>query len=174
MNFKGHLTTGACSALVVGYCAYQFQSEIPFIRPIPVEFISLTCLFFALFPDLDISSIPQRWFYRILFVGLTFLAFLGYWKLSTYAALISILPLLSKHRGWTHHPATTFIFPFFLIIFYAFVLEHYQIKAHTTSLIVSLFKHYGWLYVAAVVGWWTHLWSDGIGMKSAQKKRKKK
>ena len=171
MNIKGHLTTGAISSVLIGYCAVQYKDSMPFIKPMPYEIVALTCLFFSLFPDLDISSIPQRWFYRCLFIGLIILAFSGYWKLATYIAIVSMLPLLSKHRGWTHHPLTTFTFPLFIVLCYAFVLENYQINWKTSSIIIDVLQKYGWLYIASVFGWWTHLWSDGIqGFQKSKRK----
>ena len=60
MNFKGHSTSGAVVGVGIAAGAVQYgyidgddlQTQVA---------VAGTALFFALFPDLDTSSVPQRW-----------------------------------------------------------------------------------------------------------------
>ena len=66
----------------------------------------MTSLFMALFPDLDIQSVSQRWFFRIVFVLMRIMHFAGRYDLFVIVAFCAILPVLHQHRGWTHWKIT--------------------------------------------------------------------
>ena len=56
----------------------------------------------ALFPDLDTASIIQRWFYRALLVLLLILMINKQYDYFIVLSFVAVLPLIDKHRGWTH------------------------------------------------------------------------
>ena len=57
---------------------------------------------FALFPDLDVASVPQRWFYRAAAALLLVLISQGRAGDAALLGLLALLPLMHRHRGWTH------------------------------------------------------------------------
>ena len=63
----------------------------------------------ALFPDLDTASIPQRWFLRLLFGGILVAWALQAQRMAVVLALAAMLPLLHRHRGWTHWMVTPWV-----------------------------------------------------------------
>ena len=67
MNFKGHLTSGVVVGvgIAVGAVDYGYIDGDDLQTQAAV---AGTTLFFALFPDLDTSSVPQRWFFRLVFL----------------------------------------------------------------------------------------------------------
>ena len=90
MNFQAHLQGGLVAgsiavgvALGTGYTEWQSDAWQRFLNQ-PLDFgqpISLllglfvTAVFMALFPDLDTTSVPQRWFFRAMFIMLAILYF---------------------------------------------------------------------------------------------------
>lgn len=134
----------------------------------------VVALLFGLWPDVDIKSKSQKIFYTVLFVFNAVLIFV--FKFYTAAALIGLfamLPILSRHRGWTHSRVTMILLPglFFVIPIY-FEYPNWNIGAvELTDLIDSLLK---WdkltdvlqdgliFYLAGVVGYASHLYLDGI------------
>ena len=103
---------------------------------------------FSLWPDVDIKSIGQKLFYSIFF--LTDVALIFYFKeleTAAYFGLLIILPILAKHRGWTHSRITAVLLP-------------------TPLLLVPMGMYGGTLleglpyYFAAVTGYFSHLFFD--------------
>ena len=47
-----------------------------------------TALFFSLFPDLDTSSVPQRWFFRLVFFSLLYLGWTERYELATLVGVV--------------------------------------------------------------------------------------
>ena len=60
------------------------------------------CAAFALLPDLDTASIPQRWFYRGVVLALVVLIAAGFFREAALIGVVAMLPLVHHHRGWTH------------------------------------------------------------------------
>lgn len=116
-------------------------------------------LFFSLFPDLDTTSIPQRWSYRVIVLGLLALAYCGRYPEAVALAIIAMLPLLDHHRGWTHQIWAPLLFPVVVIAVYNFVV------LHTVPTIVQwdqqIYQHWK-LIVGLVLGWYTHLVLDNL------------
>ena len=75
-------------------------------------------LLFGLFPDVDIKSKSQKIFYSLLFVlNLSLILFFQRYLESAILGLFAMLPILSKHRGWTHSRITMILLPgLFLVI----------------------------------------------------------
>lgn len=176
MNFQGHLTGGLIAGAAVtvlapisGYVRLSTESLAAFMDT-PLSFhgdisvlilLFLTTCFMALFPDLDTASIPQRWFYRILFV--VQLALFYHKQMDWFAVLafVSILPIVHKHRGWTHWK----IAPWLMSLFLAVVFEYIRAKESWFGSFqwenVGIFLQQYWIYlVACVVGHYTHLLLD--------------
>ncbi len=135
---------------------YQTDGDLPLLSG-----LFLLTLFMSLFPDLDSASVLQRWFYRIILIILIGLFFTGQTGLFAAVTFVSLLPLLHRHRGWTHSKFT----PFILAILFAAILEFNRSANALTGQfspgnMVDWFYTY-WIYVlACVAGHYTHLLMD--------------
>lgn len=103
---------------------------------------------FGIWPDVDTNSIAQNIFFAGLFVINIILILNHRLEASAYLGLIAMLPILGKHRGWTHSFIAMFLVPLPL------VLGPY------------LFNPGNWYYAltyygAGVVGYFSHLFFDG-------------
>ncbi len=118
-------------------------------------FVSLTfvAVLFGLFPDIDTNSKGQDIFFATVFIVDVLLILGGYLELAAYVGLISMLPILGKHRGWTHSFWAMLAVPLpILIVPYLY---------DQTNLTIALL-YYG----AAVVGYLSHLFFDGLVLKA--------
>lgn len=145
----------------------------------------VVALLFGLWPDVDIKSKSQKVFYTVLFVLNAVLIFVfQFYVAAALLGLFAMLPILSRHRGWTHSRITMILLPglFFVIPVY---LEHPtwsigSVELH--DLIDSLFK---WerlpdvlldsliFYLAGVIGYASHLYLDGILFRLRRTKGKR-
>ncbi len=134
----------------------------------------VVALLFGLWPDVDIKSKSQKVFYTVLFVLDVVLIFI--FKFYTVAALLGLfamLPILSRHRGWTHSRITMILLPglFFVIPIYIEYPSWRIGSVELPDLIDSLFKRESLpdvlldsltFYLAGVIGYASHLYLDGI------------
>lgn len=176
MNFQAHLQGGLVAGVVTagvafgaGYVEWQpeawqgfLDDPLNFQQPITM-LLSLfgTALFMALFPDLDTNSIPQRWFFRAMFVLLAILYFRREFELFSLFAFVTLLPVMHKHRGWTHWKVT----PWLVAIFLAVVLEYFRVQEAWREQFswenVWQGLRASWAFVfACVFGHYTHLFLD--------------
>jgi len=158
MNFKGHACGGTITSIgsAGAYIALNSNTISLSTHPQPVLFVAGIALFFSLYPDFDTASIPQRWFFRCLFIALCVLFFFKQYLYISILSIISIIPLLHKHRGLTHLYSFSIIFP----IAICFVVEYY-VFGNVLPFKEILIK-YGYYIGAAILGWWTHLFLDRI------------
>lgn len=106
-------------------------------------------LIFGLWPDVDTDSVAQRLFYTTLFFADAVLLTTGHLAEAAVLGLAAILPVLSRHRGWTHSWAAVILVPLPLLILPIFLVEE-------RSLVGLPF------YGAAVAGYSSHLVLDGL------------
>jgi membrane-bound metal-dependent hydrolase YbcI (DUF457 family) len=108
-GYKGHLFGAGLFAIAyiaaLGYAfsidaAYEQFSMLEQVG-YPAALVTLTLLF-GLWPDVDIHSKGQRIFYSIFFAVDVFLIVTERFRAAAYLGLVALLPVLSKHRGWTH------------------------------------------------------------------------
>jgi hypothetical protein len=142
---KGHLLGG-----LVFLWAFLTILANYFFVPNSMEIIiyGAIIILFSLWPDVDIKGLGQKFFYTIFFITDLFLIFyFEEYKASAYFGLLIILPILAKHRGWTHYRSTAVLLPLPLITvpFYVF----------NGSLIEGVPY-----YLAAVTGYFSHLFFD--------------
>ena len=121
-----------------------------FFIPSVMEIIIFAAIavMFSLWPDVDIKSLGQKVFYTIFFITDTTLIFyFKDYKTAAFFGLLIILPVLAKHRGWTHSKITAVLLP-------------------TPLLLVPMYAYEGTLmeglpyYFAAVTGYFSHLFFD--------------
>lgn len=147
-NFSGHYKGGLISAttltaaVFVGNQHFHWNLEI-----IAYPCIWCNTLFFSLFPDVDIKSTPSKMFYRAVFIVLCILYFLKKFESASLVAILSITPQMTKHRGFFHHKLTALTLPGYSFLLYS---QHY------IGLQFAIF-----LYIAGVIGYYTHLFLDG-------------
>jgi hypothetical protein len=128
----------------------------------------------GLWPDVDIKSKSQRICYRI-FIGLNLvLIFRGYYAESAVLGLFAMLPLIGKHRGWTHSRLTMLLLPgIFLLLPIYFNRDAFNFCEPTAPENLELIKTGLPFYTASLIGYATHLQLDGILLRSRKAQQRK-
>ena len=142
---KGHILGG----LVFLWLFLTILANFFFV-PSAMEIIIFTAIavMFSLWPDVDIKSLGQKVFYTIFFVTDAILVFYFQdYKTAAFFGLLIILPILAKHRGWTHSRLTAVLLPTPLLLVPMYVFEG------------SLAQGLPY-YIAAVTGYFSHLFFD--------------
>lgn len=154
-SYRGHLFGGVLFFIPFAFALaylFDFQRISVWEFSLQVAILFGITLMFALFPDVDIKSKGQMLFYRIFLALDLLLIFSDHLRESAYLGLFAMLPIISKHRGWTHSVwAVIFIpLPFLLLpMFYT----------QTRTLIGLPY------YLAAVVGYLSHRFMDGMSFR---------
>ncbi|SKA66543.1 metal-dependent hydrolase [Desulfobaculum bizertense] len=146
-GYKEHLTGGAATAggsLLIACLALPVA-----LKPNLPEGLALfsICVLMSLFPDVDTDSKGQRWFYSILVVVDLALMWFGKYHWAAILGLVAMFPALDHHRGWTHTWWAMLLVPLPIILFPVFFL------AMDWQPMVPY-------YVAAVLGYFSHLFLD--------------
>ena len=154
------------------------------LNPIKVVGCFTIAVLFGLWPDVDIKSKSQKIFYTLLFIlNVILIVVLGKYLESALLGLFAMLPITSKHRGWTHAKGTMILLPglFLLIPIYAAHPEWYSGETFLDTFDALL----GWealprvilaglpFYVASFIGYASHLYLDGILFRSRKAQRRK-
>jgi len=157
-GYKGHIAggigLGAVYAGVLHFVPYERFVEMAGLLH---NWQALAALFvlsvlFALFPDIDTNSKGQDIFYGLALVANIALIWSGNIQAAAYLGLVAMLPIVGKHRGWTHSKLAMVLVPVPILI----VPYLYNEKALAASAL---------LYGAAVVGYFSHLLLDGLIVK---------
>jgi membrane-bound metal-dependent hydrolase YbcI (DUF457 family) len=69
------------------------------------------CMLGALWPDVDTSSTGQKLFYGIFLVLDVFFLFTKRYKDAALLGFFALLPIVGRHRGWTHTIWAAFAIP---------------------------------------------------------------
>jgi membrane-bound metal-dependent hydrolase YbcI (DUF457 family) len=165
-GYRGHLTGGIFAyALYMGALAAAFAVDAAWQQLGLIELVAYpigllgTCLMFALWPDVDTNSKGQDVFYTIFFVADLMLIAARRFEEAAYLGLFAILPILGKHRGWTHTYWAMLLVPLPLVVL-PYVLAPERP--------LSGLPFYG----AAVVGYASHLLLDRIGLRRRVRARR--
>ena len=152
----------------------QFTMHVPLERnpTIPADLWSIGACFVVavlsgLWPDVDIKSRSQQIFYRIFLIFSVILIARKQYLQSAVLGIFAMLPLLGKHRGWTHSRVTMLLLPavFFALPFYfdGTPINFDSLKsADHLELVLSGLP----FYTASLIGYATHLHLDGILLRS--------
>ena len=128
----------------------------------------------GLWPDVDIKSKSQRICYRIFIALNLILIFRGYYAESAFLGLFAMLPLVGKHRGWTHSRITMLLLPgIFLLLPIYFNREAFNFSHPTGPENLQLIKTGLPFYTASLIGYATHLQLDGILLRSRKAQQRK-
>jgi len=143
-GYKGHIAGGVVFILLGLHFLGNYINP-PNITDM-VLYIS-TAVMFALWPDVDIKSVGQKIFYTIFFGTDLYLIVQEEYKIAAYFGLIIILPILAKHRGWTHTIAAMILIPLPILL--------YPVYNEGTLTLIGLPY-----YASAVTGYFSHLVLD--------------
>lgn len=153
-NYKGHIA----GAVITGGVAIGLAAVLPgnllektggvFSDWQFVVSLFVLAILFGLWPDVDTNSKGQDIFYGLGFTLDVVLIWQGYLEAAAYLGLLAMLPILGKHRGWTHSKWAMVVIPLPILI----VPYLYNDEILITS---TLF------YIAAVTGYFSHLLLDG-------------
>ena len=107
------------------------------------------CLLFGLWPDVDTDSKGQAVFYSLFFVVDLLLIATRRFEQSAYFGLAALLPILSRHRGWTHTLWAMLVVPSPLLVLPLVLFPERPLSGLP-------------FYGAAVAGYASHLFMDGM------------
>ncbi len=154
-NYKGHVAGGALLGGVYYACIFylpiqQFAETAGLLQNWQAIFaIFVISMLFGLFPDVDTNSKAQDLFFAIAFPLDILLLWTGSIQAAAYLGLIAMLPVVGKHRGWTHKKWAMIAVPLpILLIPYLY-----------NDAVLSISVVY---YGAAVSGYFSHLLFDGL------------
>jgi len=165
-NYKGHLAgaAGFFGVYMAGLGALFFV-DAAYAQFTPIELVAYPlvlfalCLMFGLWPDVDTNSKGQNLFHTLFFIADVVLIATRHFEEAAYLGLFAILPILSKHRGWTHTWWAMLLIPSPLLI-----LPYYFFPERPLSGLP--------FYGAAVVGYFSHLFMDGLVVSFKKKRRR--
>ncbi len=154
-GYRGHLFGATLFfAIYLAGLFYVFSFDAAYTRFSSIEVVAYPlalfglCLMFGLWPDVDTNSMGQNLFYAIFFVVDVVLIATRHFEEASYLGLFAILPVLGKHRGWTHTWWAMLLVPSPLLILpYVFFPQRP----------LAGLPFYG----AAVAGYFSHLFMDG-------------
>ena len=162
-----------------------WNPTIPLITaPLKIIGCFAIAVLFGLWPDVDIKSKSQKIFYSVLFiVNVVLIVFLQKYLESALLGLFAMLPIMSKHRGWTHAKITMILLPsiFLLIPIYSAHSE-WTTDSNLVDSFNALIEWEGLaealrsgvpFYVASFIGYASHLHLDGILFRSRKAQRQK-
>lgn len=154
-NYKGHIAGGvifglAFAGVVSFFPVEQFAESAGVLRDWQaLTAVIVISVLFSLFPDVDTNSKAQDMFFGIAFPLDILLLWQGYIQAAAYLGLIAMLPIVGHHRGWTHKKWAMFVIPLPILI----VPYLYNDQILQASIVY---------YSAAVVGYSSHLFLDGL------------
>ncbi|GIV59377.1 MAG: metal-dependent hydrolase [Rhodothermaceae bacterium] len=164
-TYRGHIAGASVFyGLYLGLLAFVFMVDAAYARFSTLELVAYPlalfglCLMFGLWPDVDTNSVGQNLFYTIFFLADVVLIATKHFEEAAYLGLFAILPVLGKHRGWTHTWWAMLLIPSPLLLLpYLFFPERP----------LSGLPFYG----AAVVGYFSHLFMDGLIIPFKRRRR---
>ncbi len=162
-GYKVHLAGGfAASGLlfVIGSAMQsmsgQFiQHAVKFVPSLDCPLINATGivlfgLFGSLFPDTDTHSKGKNFIYSLLFLVDISLIYRKLYQFAAYLGLLSMLPALGHHRGWTHSWLAMFLVGMPILIIPSVVLGSNHVGSYIP------------LYLSFTLGYLSHLVLDAL------------
>lgn len=113
-SYRGHLVGGVATFVITAGLLPQWLLPANTTPIALVGDLSL-CLLGSLFPDIDTHSLGRRYFYYALAAGAGIIIMQKAYSLLLFFGLLAIFPLLTPHRGLTHHPLFVIISPIALL-----------------------------------------------------------
>lgn len=158
-GYRGHISTAIIFGvlLVIGLSYTAVAEAMPLEEKVLKGLVVIwLAVVFALFPDIDIKSKGQLLFYRLFFLLDLVLLLAGRYMEAALLGFLTLLPILSKHRGWTHTVWAMLLVPLPIL-----AGPMYFTKAPTTEGLP--------FYLGAVAGYMSHLMADGMLFRSKRR-----
>jgi len=153
-GYKGHLAGGCVAYVLMLGLLYGLSSDIL----VKNSFSSLVALRWficvlagSLFPDIDVKSKGQKYFYWVILGFFLLLIMQRKFKLLAVSSIVSVFPMLVRHRGIFHKTWFVILAPLGL---WALIGAYAPQYANAFFLDVLFF----------IVGALSHLWLD-LGLK---------
>lgn len=146
-GYKAHLTGGLFVYAVILFCVHEILHPPIFLAAEWLLFI----LAGSLFPDVDVKSKGQHLLYSGIFVLFAALLVYGCHETVAILALLSLIPMLVKHRGLFHNIWFVILFPLAVAWAAAICFPNY---AHAIFFDALFF----------IAGALSHLWLD-LGLR---------
>lgn len=145
-GYKGHLVGGiiAFGILFFGLMSVVFIQQQSYMTVGKWLFFTLAG---ALFPDIDVKSKGQKYFYYVALICLMTLAYQQCFQMLTCFSFVMIIPMLVKHRGIFHSPRFVIAVPLLVWIVVASLLPAQSLHLFVDTLFF-------------IVGALSHLWLD--------------
>jgi membrane-bound metal-dependent hydrolase YbcI (DUF457 family) len=157
-NYKGHvvggIALGGAYAAALSYVPVERFAEAAGLLHDwqALAAVLVLSVLFALFPDIDTNSKGQNIFFGLALGVDVLLIWSGNIEAAAYLGLVAMLPVVGKHRGWTHSKLAMVLVPLPILV----VPYLYNQNVLPISII-----YYG----AAVAGYFSHLLLDGLIVK---------
>jgi hypothetical protein len=151
-GYKGHISIAVIFGLllVVGLAFTKAAALMPLPDRILHAIIILwLAVIFALFPDIDIKSKGQMLFYRLFFLLDIVLLWSKHLTEAALLGFLAMLPILSRHRGWTHTVWAMLLIPLPILVG----------PVYFAGLPVAATLPF---YLGSVAGYLSHLVADGM------------
>jgi len=151
-GYKGHISTAILFGvlLLAGLSFTSIAETMPLSEKLVKSLVIVwLAVLFGLFPDIDIKSKGQMLYYRLFFLLDLLLLLKGLYTQAALLGFLALLPILSKHRGWTHTYWAMLLIPSPILIGPMYL-------AHAPILDGLPY------YLGAVAGYLSHLVADGM------------
>jgi membrane-bound metal-dependent hydrolase YbcI (DUF457 family) len=151
-GYRGHISTAVVFGLllVLGLGSTSIAAAMPFEeKALKGVVIVWLAVIFSLFPDIDIKSKGQLLYYRLFFLLDLVLLVAGRFEEAALLGFLALLPIISRHRGWTHTLWAMILIPLPIL-----AGPMYLSKTPTTEGLPY--------YLGAVAGYLSHLMADGM------------
>lgn len=138
-GYKGHCTGALILYALILYISYAF------LRPSYIYIIELgiCTLIGALFPDIDIKSKGQKYFYWIFVLCLILLCLHQAFVIAALCSILFLTPMLVRHRGIFHNPWFLIIGPFccwLIMMIYSPVIAR-KMQYHLLFFVIGALSH---------------------------------
>ncbi len=143
-RFKGHVW-GAAVGFVVYLYAFGHWAK-PRGRW-EVALWLVICILAAIWPDVDTNSTGQNIFYGAFLLIDLFLIYRGDYRRAAFLGLFALLPIVGRHRGWTHTLWAMTLIPLPLLLIPMLTYKDFDLSGLP-------------YYLAGVTGYFTHLLLD--------------
>lgn len=145
-GYKGHLVGGiiAFGLLFVALMNFIFTQQPSLLT---VGEWLMFALAGALFPDIDVKSKGQKYFYYVVLVCLFVLAYQQQFQMLSCFSFVMVTPMLVRHRGIFHSPRFVIALPLTVWIIIATLLPQRSLQFFVDTLFF-------------IMGALSHLWLD--------------
>ena len=150
-HYKGHVWAGLAAFVPLALILYYGLPNPP--HALELVFLLSLCLLGSVFPDVDIKSKSQRLVYRIVLFGMIVLLVARKVEAAALLGVYITLPLVVKHRGWTHSRWAAFVIPIPLLMTFSIYVHEIDFK-----IILSGVPY----YLSFLMGYLSHLAMDGM------------